>query len=505
MAVNIHNLIAAISPDIYCDPSVKEEVKRIVKKDGYLKAAEKAKPRESGFVDFDEIALKNPFSSPGLKDPREVHKLVYDSFGESLEPLYFWILDTLMENYGKVDKLTDNFISSPGSAHFAEMGGRATRMQEEAMKILGTANQIVRSVLNIIYDLKEFDIRLGAYHDIHDKDDKKRKAALLSLKQIWLDTVDVKRNTSSIKGFVQQFEYVTLIDAFMAANSLEEVEKLDLNDRVKKILEQRIPEFLRWVDESEKELRKRYQVEKIYLKSQVNAIRLYARWVKPYLQAAAKLEQNARSTAALVTSFNTTLFELALLGEGKYDPDDDVKKGDLPTMVKNTEKRVYSPIVIVEINFRSVPERASQQGGYGFRGRLEAEFTSYALNDQELKVLREEIGKDDVGEVLKFIQGATDESLAQIEEDINKYTNEKKDDKKEDKEDKDDEDVNPFTSLFAFKDKKDDKKEDLSKGIKPDSTIEKAVRSQAIIEARKGCRRLYDGYKKAHSMPAFPG
>ena len=44
MTTNIYNLIAAIVPDIYCDDEVRDEVKKIAKKEGYLKAAEKAKP-----------------------------------------------------------------------------------------------------------------------------------------------------------------------------------------------------------------------------------------------------------------------------------------------------------------------------------------------------------------------------------------------------------------------------------------------------------------------------
>ncbi len=111
MAIDIHNLIAAINPDIYCDPSVKDEVKKIAKKEGFLKAAEKAKPKESNFIDHEQLALKNPFKSPALKDPVEKHALMYDAFGESLEPLYFWILDFLGAEYKKIDKIVDNFIS----------------------------------------------------------------------------------------------------------------------------------------------------------------------------------------------------------------------------------------------------------------------------------------------------------------------------------------------------------------------------------------------------------
>ena len=56
MGVNIHNLIAAISPDIYCDPSVKSEAKDIAKDKGYLEAAKKPKPKEIVFMDLVDIA-----------------------------------------------------------------------------------------------------------------------------------------------------------------------------------------------------------------------------------------------------------------------------------------------------------------------------------------------------------------------------------------------------------------------------------------------------------------
>jgi HD superfamily phosphohydrolase YqeK len=39
---------------------------------------------------------------------------------------------------------------------------------------------------------------------------------------------------------------------------------LDLNDRVKRILEPRIAEFLQWKEISEQELRKRFNIEKNY-------------------------------------------------------------------------------------------------------------------------------------------------------------------------------------------------------------------------------------------------
>lgn len=509
MAVNIHNLIAAIVPDVYCDPSVKSEVKEIAKEKGYLEAAKKAKQKDIMFMDFIDIERKNACDAPGLKAPAEKHILIYDSFGEGLEPIYFWILDMMQNRFKNVEKLVDNFVAAPGSNHFAEMGQRATRMQEEAMKIFGAINQVVKSVLNIIYDLKEFKMRLSVYDEYKNgKDDATKNAALLSLKQIWMDSVDIKKGNTSLKGLIQNFDYATIIDAFMSAKTLDDVtlpaEKggIDLNERVRRILQQRLAEFLRWIKESEQELRKRYEVEKIYLKSQVNTIKLYARWVKPYLKAAQALEQRMNPDAALVSTFNTTLFELLLLGEGEYTPEGDIATGNLPKIFKNITNKKYSPIMLVDFKYRTSPERTQQ--GYGFRGRVEVIFSSYALTTDELKILKEELGKDDINEMIKFIEGSTDESLKHIQVDLDALLEDNAPEKKEKK--KDEGDTNPFTALFSLftgEKKKEEKKDDEPK-VTPDSQYEKILRSQAIISARKTCYSIYDLYKKSHQMASLP-
>lgn len=494
MAADIHRLIAAIVPDIYCKKAVKNKVKDIAKKEGYLKAAEKAEVIEMTPLDFDKLVYGSPFECKGLKSPIEKHELVYDAFGKNLEPIYFWLLDMLNKEYdNNTTKFIDNFVSSPGSGHFSEMGQKASRMHEEAIKILGLSNQLVKAILNLIYDLREFEVRLSLYDKLNKGNKVEKESAMLSLKQVWLDTVDIKRGNTSIKGMAlgQGPQFVTLIDAFMVAEN-EKLEwnggEIDINETVKRILKQRIGEFFTWLKESEKELRKRFEIEKIYLKSQVNTLKIYARWAKPYLKAAAALEQRATSNAALVTAFNTTLFELMLMGEGKYKPEEDIL---LPKRLRENVKKKYHPLVVLQLNFRSVPER-TQQGGYGFRGRVQTVMTSYALNDEEIKALREAMDKDDVNDMFRQIEGATEESLAQINTDINYYLGNKEEKKKEEKKEED----NPFSALFSFF---KSEKENKEKGITKDNDFEKVVRSQAILESRKKCLSLYDNYKKSLS------
>ncbi|MFH1425367.1 MAG: hypothetical protein ABIG28_01390 [archaeon] len=500
MAVDVKKLIAAINPDLYCSPEVVKDVKKLAKGGDYLKAAEKAKLRDSDYIDvIFKMFTDNAFGCAGLKHPIEQHKLVYDAFAQNLEPIYFWVLDYVNSFFDGSDKLVDNFVSSAGSGHFSEMQSRASRMQEEAMKMMQTAGILLKSVLQIIYDLKEFKLVLAPYDELKSKDAKQREASYLSLKQRWMDKVDINRGAGSINAMAQQLDFVTLRDAFMAAESLVGVDKLDLNERVKRILKMRFSEFERWIGASEKELKKRYEIEKIHLKSQINSLRLYSRWAKPYFKAARQLEQNLAASADLVTMFNTSIFELVLLAKGKYDPKKDVAQGNLPKVYEKLKLRKYTPLTIIEFNFRSVPDR-EQQGGHNFRGKAEVSFTSFALNEDEMKILKEQIEKDDFGDVYKMIEGATDESLGQLKDDLDEFLGEKDKQKEEKKE----EDTNPFSALFSFFEKDDSKKKDEKGEIKSDSNYEKVVRSQAVLGARWACRKLYDDYKKAHEMPSFP-
>jgi hypothetical protein len=531
MAVDPKKIVAAIVPDVYCsnrylkeeerdnkkDVTLRDMVKRIVKeslakgeKNAYLKAAEKAELVDPEYMDFD-LVIKTPFKLEGIKNAIEQHLLTYESSTQSVEQVYFWLHDYLYNKaeYGSAEKLSDNFISSPGSAHFSEMGMKATKMQEEAGKLLGGINQIIKVILNIIYDLKEFKLRLAIYDDYNNKKDKaKSEAAFLSLKQVWLDQVDVKRGNTSLKGLavsgMNQPNFVMVIDGFMVAQSLQHINAMDLNDRVKNLLKQRFSEFERWLGESERELRKRYDIEKIYLKSQLNTIKMYSRWVKPYLKAASRLEQRATETSAFVYAFNTSLFELTLLGIGDYKVNVDVARGELPKVFKESNKRKYTFYVLSELKFRTIPER--HERGYGFKGTAEITFTSFALNKDEQKVLKEQLEYDDFKDMLEWAEGSTTQSLDILQKDIDEFLEEKKETKKEEESSE----TNPFSALFSgitdlFKSEKTEekKKEEKKAGVAPDSKMDEIMRSQAGIEGRRRCRKFYDSFKKANESPAF--
>ena len=430
--------------------------------------------------------------------PEAEHVLGYDSPTESLEPVYFWLLDFLNTLGFKTEKLIDNFSSSPGSGHFSELGQRATIMQQQASQTLANVNTILRSVLNIIHDLKDFKIRIQSYDDLKTKDKNKSEAALLSLKQIWMDKVDIQKGNSSVKAMaLGQAGFQTLIDAFLVAKDSKDADKIDLNERVKRIVKARIEEFNIWLKESENELKKRYELEKSYLKSQVSSLKLYSRWAKPYLKTAFGLEQKEQGrNPDFVKTFNTILLELTLLGKAEMSP--------LPEFGKIEKTRKYYRCVLIDFYFRGIPQKIAQQSHYAFGGRVKVTFSAYALNEEELEKLNKEMEKSDIGDVLELIQGATDESLGTLQKEIDFFLEEEV---KEEKKEKSSDTSNPLLALFGHYNKKEEKKEkkkDEDKPVKPDNWAEKThMRPLAASEASTNAFDLLNIYKKAHQMFSY--
>ncbi|VVB82131.1 Uncharacterised protein [uncultured archaeon] len=449
------------------------------------------------------------------KKPEATHTLIYDSSTETLEPIYFFILD-LMNDFGlKPEKLVDNFSATPGSGHFAELGQRATIMQQQATKILGDVNNVLRSVLNIVYDLKDFKMRLQYYDSLKSKKKEEQDAAILALKQIWMDKVDIGKGNSSIKAMAMgQSGFQTLMDAFLIAKDEKEVKKLDLNDRVKRIVEARIQEFNIWLKESDKELRKRYELEKTYLKTQVNSLKLYSRWARPYLKAATDLEQKEKfREPSLVKTFNTVILELTLLGKNKLDIADEASKGNVPKELGTEKslkriKRNYYSCILVDFVFRGIPQKIGQQGHAAFGGRAEVTFKGYVLNDDELKKFEEQFKKSEISDVLGLIEGTTTESLGQLEGEINSFLEEKSDQKEEKSMGLMDV-FEPFAALFgAYEKKESPKKEDKGKPkeiivAKDNWTEENYFRTLAAETAKTRTFDIFDIYKKSHGMMSF--
>jgi hypothetical protein len=285
-----------------------------------------------------------------------------------------------------------------------------------------------------------------------------------------------------------------------------------VNEQTKRILTPRLSEFWKWVDYSHKELKKRVGIEKSYLKNQIETIKLYSAWMKPYLKAAEQLRQKGfDNDAALVNAFSTTMFELTLLSTKDIEERPEKFKDD--KKFKDYElKRKYHPILIVGLKYRGhVSQRVTQRGDYDFvmGGRVDMTFDSYSLNEDELRIVKDKFSNEDVGDSISLSGDVAAEALKDLKEDLDYFL---EDDKGEKKEKKKKNDINPFAALFrGFKKKK--KKKDREerkkirdmKDVKMDNFIEKIVRAEAADEAANALYTVYDIYKKAHGMASAPG
>ncbi|MFC1685995.1 hypothetical protein ACFLZZ_03160 [Nanoarchaeota archaeon] len=453
--------------------------------------------------------------NPKYSKPIWENKISYDTTTGMLEPIYFWIIDFL-GGYEQ-EKLIDNFTATPGSSYFADLGQRATRMQEEGMKILGLVNGVIKSVINILYDLRDFDLRLEKYDETNSEDPQIREQGILGLKEVWMNKVDAQRGMGSVNNMAHQYGFTLLRPAFMAAKSAKAVGDMDLNKMVKSVLTPRVAEFYTWAKFSETELRKRYKVQRTYLKNQVDTLKLYSRWVTPYLKAAEQLRMKDNKEPSLVSVFTSMILELTIMAKNKVDVVGSAKSKSLPPYFAKIAKnlRGFYEIILVDFKFRTYP---TQQAPHA--GKVEVTFRAYALNEDELILLKRLREDEELSGLLSMSETAVTASLGELMEDIEKYTKEDQEKKKEEKglfEEVFEDLTKPFkkkTRENILKERKTKEKEEkvnakareetiIKEGVKEDNYEEGVVREFGEINAAEFTFKTYDIFKKSQGMASF--
>src|SRR3989338_8471127 len=324
----------------------------------------------------------------------------------------------------RVFKGPEEYEASVTSGYFGEIGQRATQMQQKAAEYLGAINQVIKSILNLLYDLKEFEIRINLYKDLKSDDDATRRGALYSLKALWMDTVDAKKGRGSINLLAQDLQFATIRDAFFYVEKPERVEVLDLNKRVKNILTVKLRDFNDWMEKSDIEIKKRYDIERAYLKSQVGSLKLYAGWAKPYLRAAQKLKMKEFNIPDIVNSFSNIEIDISIIGKKE------VKPINVHESYRHVELEMkYFQVIETTMKFRGVPSAVNlQQGGrhYVHGGRAQIFFKAYAFDKIEWEAISARELYEDIALVDEFVG----ESLDALQTEIEEYLNPKKDEKK---------------------------------------------------------------------------
>jgi len=162
MAVDIHKLIAAIIPDVYCESEQRKQVKAIVREGQknrdaslFLKAASVAVPRAANTIEVESLEQLNPFDLPGQRCPLERRRIVFDDLGARLEGLCFWLWDYMTHTEGwKITKVIDSLALSPGSEVYADSLQQTSTAQNQTMKTLEGAQRDVQSILGLVEEMR---------------------------------------------------------------------------------------------------------------------------------------------------------------------------------------------------------------------------------------------------------------------------------------------------------------------------------------------------------------
>ena len=296
----------------------------------------------------------------GYPEPVHRYRWELESYTDSIEETYFWILDFLREEWGYpyIHKITDVFSASENSAFFGVSQQRLGLQQDKVSQFLATIGKMVKDLFQLVRELRIIDERLGYYKDSYDDHSKSRESAEITLKGVWIDMVEQgAKNPASVYGMARELGFTTLPDLFFATHPVkatdvdEIVDKLDFNRKIKEVLKRKLRTYLEWKESTYKEMQTRKIFTLKYLRQHFDIIKLYIDWVKPYLKNITRLQmhQGKMTSADLVVAFENSLIEIELLFKRPFGN--------------------WWSCVLVNFDYRTRPAMSYQQEGYN-RGPL---------------------------------------------------------------------------------------------------------------------------------------
>jgi len=473
MTVDIHHLIAAICPDVYCDPTARKEVKRTLRERlnagdslAYLKAAEVAQPREPNTEDLEHLQEMNPFDLPGLQAPTEKHTLVYDAPGDSLERVYFLLLDLLERQLGwQVTKLVDLVSATPGSTLAQQWGQRPGRSIDETLKLFEAAQLQVQRLLTSLDELRRVREQLQMIEDFRSADSARLDPAAEVLKGQWHEH-RLARNASDDAGMPDESD-----DAAFQA----------------------------WVAQLQRQLTSRHSALKGEARAQLQTLRVYARLLQPFLADAPEPNGRQGTHPGLLSAFNTATIRVVLMAQEPRFLEEQIAAGILPKWLGKERYRPSIPTILVELSFRAIPEEA-KTGGFVYRGRAEITLTSYALREDETRVFLLSVEQMEFTKMLRALGVYSDEDVESVLTAIRGLATTKE---PESGRPKNTSDVNPFAVLWsilsgivknpAAADR--ERRDGQSVILRKDSPPEAILGSHAILFSQEKCRQVWDGLK----------
>ena len=245
-------------------------------------------------ADVMEVA-KDQMLAVDFPNPKSRYYIVYEAFHEAIEPIYYWSLGHLKNDWGFaiVHKVSDLFTASEQSAFYGASAQRLGLAQDKVAQYLATIGKMVKDLFQLVRELRIIDERLGYYRGSIEQ---KSQQAEIALKGMWVDMVDGvvggQRTAANLFIMAQQLQFTTLPDLFFSIHPQipDEIEKVvnqkasGFNQTVRIALMRKLELYLRWRDTTYKEMLVRRKFTIDYLRQHFSIIKMYMAWVKPYLK-----------------------------------------------------------------------------------------------------------------------------------------------------------------------------------------------------------------------------
>ncbi|HLD04736.1 MAG TPA: hypothetical protein VJG90_03370 [Candidatus Nanoarchaeia archaeon] len=267
------------------------------------------------------IALAGHYVKTGYPNPLKRYRLVFESFGQSIEEMYYWFLEHLRQDqaFSHADKITDIFSASENSAFFGSSQQRLGIQQDKAQQFMATIGKMIKDLFALVREMRILDEKL-APRELWGKSD----SADVALKGEFTDLVENRGGQlqpGSIFHLSQTVGYTILPDLFFNTKTytVDDIEKkvdaMQYNQQVKTVLKRKLFAFVNWKLKTDAELDARRKFLLRYLRQHWGVIKMYMAWVKPYLRNVKHLSMSTQQmdSADLINAFETSLTEIEVL------------------------------------------------------------------------------------------------------------------------------------------------------------------------------------------------
>ncbi len=316
---------------------------------------------------------------PYFPEPINKMTLVYQSFNQSIEEIYFWLLASLREDSGMHDvkKIKDIFTASEQSAFWGQSQQRLSIQQGQVSNYLATIGKLTKELFQIVREMRILDERLNMYTEsyktIESKssvfDRKLSMSAEIVLKGYWVDLKDGGvKSPGSVYGLASTLGYTVLPDIFFAAPAMKPsevdsyVDSLKFNDKVKTVLKRKLKAYCEWKDNTYKEIDNRRRFTLKFLRQHYDAIQMYIIWIKPYMKNVKRLSQSMDRIDGedLIGSFEGSVTELEV-------------------MFRASKSGHHYPVIMLNLLFRTQPHMDFHQDGYQHKGPVHIGRTEFVM------------------------------------------------------------------------------------------------------------------------------